>query len=393
MTSEYNQSVKASAKVVYDAFTRNDLLVEWFCDVAEVNARAEGYLFAAWILGYEAVGTFTAVERNKSLALLLRGSDETVASPVTITLQEKDGVTDVKVVHQNASERWQRIWTQNLENLQSHLETGYDLRQTRRALMGVNIGPELTEERVKQLGLPVSKGVLLDGTIANLSAASAGIKAHDVIVSLGGKPTDDFLAMTKTIQQAGYRAGDSTDIEYYRGAEKHQATLTFTIREVQPIPTPEEYVNTLETLYAKLETELRALFNDVPEAAAAQRPAPEEWSAKETVAHLIAGQRWAIQFIGDRLANQEGADWNANNTHVVAALAKTYATVADLITELNRIRTETLNLLRSLPEDFLVKRGSWARMHQFTNFFEEHDHEHHEQIKKALEAARVPAGD
>jgi uncharacterized protein YndB with AHSA1/START domain len=384
-------TVKAAAKVVFDMLTKNDLLVEWFCDSAEVNARSEGYLFVAWVDGYHASGKFTAFEKNVRLALALRANDENADGQVEIALKEDNASTTVALTHHNAGAAWQRLWERGLENLQSHLETGYDLRETRRPLMGVNISGELTEERIAKLGLPVNKGVLLEGTIANMSAAAAGLKANDLIVSLDGKAVDDFPMMSKAIREAGYRAGDSVEVEFYRGAEKHKVTLTYALREIAPIPTPEEYATKLETLHAELEPQLRALLKGVPQDVAAQRPAKDEWSAKETVAHLVLGQRWIVQFIGDRLAGQEPADWSANNLQVVTTLAQSYDTVDELLDLLKRERGQTVTLIRAIPEEFLQKRGSWNRMHEFTNFLKEHDAEHREQITKALEAARVPA--
>jgi uncharacterized protein YndB with AHSA1/START domain len=390
-TLDFTLVVKAASKLVYDMFTDQDFLVEWFCDFAEVAARNEGYLFLAWIDGYQASGRFSVAEKPSHIMFNVRGADESADGQVEIKLKEKEGSTEVTLKHTGAGEAWQRLWERGLENMQSHLETGYDLRETRRPLMGVNIGGELTEELIAKRGYPVNKGVLLEGTIENLSAAAAGLKAHDLVVSIAGVSVDDFPAMSKVIRGKGYRAGDSVEVEYYRGAEKHKVTLTFALREVRPIPTPEEYANTLEKLHSTLDAELRGILNGVPEEIAAHRPAKEEWSAREVVAHLIAGQRWALAAISARLANENMPTWSANNTPTVVALAQTYETTADLLNELSRVRRETVSLLRAIPQDFLLKRGTWRRVHEFTDFLQEHDKEHFEQIKKALEAAREPA--
>ncbi|MFN8374217.1 MAG: SRPBCC domain-containing protein [Anaerolineae bacterium] len=390
-TLEFTLVVKAAAKLVYEMFTDYDLLGEWFSDFAQDDVRQDGYLFLAWNDGYSASGKFTKVEKDKAIAFSLRGSDEDAAGQVSISLSESDGSTTVKLKHEHAGAAWQRLWDRGLENLQSHLETGYDLRETRRPLMGVLLDGELSEERAKTLGVPVKKGVPLSGTIPNLSAAAAGLKSGDVIVSMAGKPTDEFQALSKIIREAGYRAGDSVALEYYRGADKHQVTLTFALRQVEPIPTPEEYAASLEKLHAELETEVRALFNDVPEDIAARRPAESEWSARETVAHLIAGQRWINAYISNRLADEPLPIWSANNTPMVRALSGTYGTTEDLLRELSRMRRETVLLVRSVPQEFLVKRGSWKRVYDFSNFISDHDHTHFEQIRKAIEAAREPA--
>jgi uncharacterized protein YndB with AHSA1/START domain len=390
-TLDFTLVVKAASKLVYDMFTDYDLLGEWFSDFAQNDVHVDGYIFLAWNDGYRASGGYTALERNTHIAFKLRGSDESADGQVDIKLQENDGSTQITLKHSGAGAAWQRLWERGLENLQSHLETGYDLRETRRPLMGVLLEGELTEERAAKLGVPVTKGVPLGGTIPNLSAAAAGLKGEDVIVSLAGQATDDFPALSKVIRTNGYRAGDSVDVEYYRGAEKQKATLTFALREVQPIPTPEEYATKLEKEYSNLDTELRGILNDVPEEVAARRPSKEEWSARETIAHLILGQRYANFYFSNRIANEPFPVWTAQNLQIVTALAQTFDTTADLLNELNRIRRETVLLVRSVPQEFLEKRGTWARLQQFSDFVENHDHIHYEQIKNAIEAAREPA--
>jgi uncharacterized protein YndB with AHSA1/START domain len=390
-TLDFALVVKAASKLVYEMFTDYDLLAEWFSDFAQNDVHVDGYLFLAWNDGYRASGSYTALEKGAHIAFNLRGGDESADGQVEITLQEKDGSTTVTLKHTHAGEAWQRLWERGLENLQSHLETGYDLRETRRPLMGVLLAGELSEEQAKKLGVPVTKGVPLGGTIAKLSAEAAGLKGDDVIVSLGGEQVDDFPALSKVIRKNGYRAGDSVDVEYYRGAEKHKVNLTFALREVQPIPTPEEYATKLEKEYSNLDTELRGILNDVPEEVAAQRPGKEEWSARETIAHLILGQRYANFYFSNRFVNEPFPVWSANNLQIVTALAQTFDTTADLLNELNRMRRETVLLARSVPQEFLEKRGTWARLQQFSDFVENHDHIHYEQIKNAIEAAREPA--
>jgi hypothetical protein len=89
-------------------------------------------------------------------------------------------------------------WSAGLENLQSFLEDGVDLRVARRPRLGIWMEEEFTPEKAQNLGLPVAEGVLLLGTGENTGARAAGLVKDDVLVSLNGelvncRPSDQAL--------------------------------------------------------------------------------------------------------------------------------------------------------------------------------------------------------
>src|SRR4051794_12126174 len=95
------------------------------------------------------------------------------------------------------------------------------------AYLGVRMG-DLTSSDAKQLKVPVSDGAIVGLVDPGSPADKGGLKARDVIVAIDGKSVasaDDVVGKI-----AGKQAGDSVSIEYYRGADKHTATVTLAER-------------------------------------------------------------------------------------------------------------------------------------------------------------------
>ena len=92
---------------------------------------------------------------------------------------------------------FQQEWEKSLENLAAVLETGEDLRLTRRPMMGIGVS-DFDAEIARQMGVPVSKGIRLDAVVAGMGAEAAGLQPGDVIVRMGGMDTPDGAACTRS---------------------------------------------------------------------------------------------------------------------------------------------------------------------------------------------------
>jgi S1-C subfamily serine protease len=90
------------------------------------------------------------------------------------------------------------------------------------AYLGVRMG-DLTSTDAKQLKVPVSDGAIIGAVDSASPAAKAGLKARDVIVAIDGQAVGSADDVVGKI--ASKQAGDSVSIEYYRGADKHTATV------------------------------------------------------------------------------------------------------------------------------------------------------------------------
>jgi len=93
-------------------------------------------------------------------------------------------------VWQNARAEIDKGWKIGLENLQSTLETGHDLRVVDRPLIGI-YPEDLAPQKQKELGIPVSYGVRVSEVIPGYGAEKAGIQPNDVIVAVNGQKIEN----------------------------------------------------------------------------------------------------------------------------------------------------------------------------------------------------------
>lgn len=95
--------------------------------------------------------------------------------------------------------------------------------EVQRALLGVSIG-DLNATMAEELGLDKVEGVVVGAVSDNGAAKEAGIKAEDIIISVGGEKTKTTAELQERISQ--YRPGDDVEIVVIRDKEKKQFTAT-----------------------------------------------------------------------------------------------------------------------------------------------------------------------
>jgi uncharacterized protein YndB with AHSA1/START domain len=397
----FKRTVNASPAEAYRAFTKAIALREgWMCDVATTDVRVGGRLYLWWNSGYYTSGEFTALEPNKAVAFTWHGRGEPGATQVQVSLTPTEGGTEVTLTHSGfgAGPEWveprkdsEHGWAIGLENLQSVLETGQDLRFVRRPMLGINLG-EFNDEIAAKLGVPVSEGICLQGVLEGMGAQAAGLQKDDVLVSLGGQATTDFPTLVKALQ--GRRAGETVEVVFYRRGEKKVVAMKLSPRPIPEVPpTPAALAEAMRKLYADFQAELTACLAGVSEAEAAHHPAPGAWNALETVGHLIAVERENQTWITDLLNDDERwSDRFENPTAVparVGAIAAAYPTLAAIVEELQRSQAEVVAMLAALSPEFVAHKSSYWRLG--SNLLQQpldHVREHCAQIRAAVQAAR-----
>ena len=107
----------------------------------------------------------------------------------------------------------------------------------KRAYLGVRMG-DVTPELAKQLNLPVDSGALVAQVTSGSPAAKAGMKAGDstghgadVIVAVDGKTVNSADDVVNAV--AGKQPGDTVEVQYYRGQDKHTVQVTLGARPKQ----------------------------------------------------------------------------------------------------------------------------------------------------------------
>lgn len=383
---------------MYRAFTSSTALREWFCNAAQAEPRKGGRLYLHWNSGYYAAGEFTTLVPDKKIAFTWQGRNEPGATRVNVALAEKDGRTTVTLTHAGigAGKAWskpikefERGWQIAFENLRSVLETGHDLRFTRRPMLGVNVG-SFNADEAKRLNVPVTQGVRLDGTVEGMGAHKAGLRKDDVIVKLGKQKITGFSSLPQVLQR--HRAGDKLPVVFYRAGEKQTVTMELSARRLPTVPpTARELADAVRKIYEPLATELDEAMQGVSESEASFKPSPKDWSAKETLAHLVSGERQNLfqlyDFIFDAERVYDKFDNLDNLPEMIEATARAY-TAAELVKEFKHNQAETLAMLAALPDAFVAHKGTYWRM--AFGFLQPGDHTrgHFAQMRAAIQAAR-----
>jgi uncharacterized protein YndB with AHSA1/START domain len=216
--------LKADARQVYRAFTNATVLREWFCDVATVSPVNGGRIYMAWDDGYYTSGYFLILKECKEVVFTWFGRGEPRETRVRLRIKAQKGGSLLTLEHSHigTGKAWapiagefQKEWEKSLENLASVLETGEDLRLTRRPMMGIGVS-DFDAEIARQIGVPVSQGIRLDAVVGGMGAEAAGLQSGDVIVHMGGHDTPDGASLHTVLQ--AHRADDQVVFEFYRGA-------------------------------------------------------------------------------------------------------------------------------------------------------------------------------
>jgi uncharacterized protein YndB with AHSA1/START domain len=361
-TLTFTRTIQAPAAQVYRSFTNRDDICDWLCPDADVRAEEGGYLFLMWRDGNHAYGKISKLKENEKLVLNWHGSHGDGISRVKVVLEEKDDRTALTLVHDNiadeaVAEQYQKDWDRSLDNLKSILETGANLSITERVIMGIYAGP-FNEEIAKSLGVPATQGVRVAGLVPGFSAEAAGLQVDDVVVEAAGKPLGDGYTIFNATEDK--KPGDSLDVAYYRGKEKHSVTVTLKGYPIPPIPADfKGLADTLEKTFADLDKKLTNTLKDVPEEVADQtHVSTYDGNVRETLANLILGQRatreWLVSYTypeGPRRTSMR-----VSPTKVKAVLA-VHPTLPDLLAELRRNWTEIVTIARELPEELLARKN------------------------------------
>ena len=91
--------------------------------------------------------------------------------------------------------------------------------EVQRAVLGVGIS-EVTDDIAARLVLPVVAGVYITNVSGESSAAEAGLRSGDVIISINGIKTNSVPEMQE--QVALFRPGDRISLEFYREGRKYR---------------------------------------------------------------------------------------------------------------------------------------------------------------------------
>lgn len=399
-TLEFTRVIHASPAEAYRALTSATALREWLADGASADARVGGRLCLWWNSGYYMAGTYTALEPPKHVAFTWHGRGEPGLSQVEVHIEEVADGVQVTLVHSSlgSGPEWTTTrkeaaegWRDGMEALASALETGEDLRLLRRPMVGIYTD-DFNAEIASKLGVPVTEGFRLSGVIEGMGAQKAGLQKDDVIVAIDGQDASTWTAFASIMQH--HRAGDVVTVTFYRGADKRSVPMILSSRPLPAVPaTPQALADAVSQLYQQTDAALAKALAGVSDEEARRPPMPGEWSALETVAHFVAGERENQTWITDLIVDDERwSDRFTNTTNVSArlgAIVAQYPTVEGMLALLQRTEAETVAMLAALPPEFVAHKASYVRLARgLIQLSEEHLDDHIQQIHAAIQAAR-----
>jgi hypothetical protein len=206
---------------------------------------------------------------------------------------------------------------------------------------------------------------------------------------MDGKEIVDWAGLGTVLQS--HRAGDKIEVVFYRGPLKQTVTMELSKRPLPALPaTIAELAEFSRKRQDEIHAELDAFFDQISEEEASFKPAAEEWSVKETLAHLIQGERYQQFWVIDLVGRQEGHhdDWPGNILAGIQAIVAANPTFAELRQAYKRSTEESVALLSHLPAEFQTHKASYWRLAYATVEDPFHHRTHLEQMRAAVEAAR-----
>ena len=351
------RTVRGTPAEASRCFTHATALRDWLCDSADVQPRPGGRLSLAWRDGHTARGVFSTIDPGKRLAFSWDHDAHNGSTAVEVKFAAAKAGTRVTVKHSGlgeASEELRAAWVASLENLDSLLADGIDLRAVRRPRLGIFLnddGAAPTKTRTPQ-------GIRLGGTVPGSGAAEAGLQQNDILVTFDNAPLTRFEDLVPLLSR--HKAGDVVTVTYLRAGQSIDASLALGSFPAPRLPaTAAALAKYARGVHKRINSELAKLTKGLSEARAARPPRKGEWSVNQQLAHLILAERdmqsWAGKMLSDE-AVEDDLGFGTNEPTRVNAVVARFKTLAALRRELALAQEETALLAEGLPRDFVTKR-------------------------------------
>ena len=390
------KKINISVHQVYFALTNATKLRHWLCDFSSISVKIGGRVYLAWESGYFASGKIVELVPDKKISYEWRGSNDPASSLVTFSLEQvKDG-TSLLLEHSRLGDsiEWattleeiEKGWSISLDNLVSMLETGVDLRISQRPFIGIY--PEEYHRVNQDDPIPVERGIRIVDVIPGHNAEKVGLKSGDVIAGINDNQITNYPTLTKAISQ--FKAGDTINLTLYRKGSKISQSMQLSHLNLPKVPeSPALLADQLRESQAKILAELSSILAEVTESEADFHPAPEEWSIKEIIAHLIHSERDHQVWIGNLVLSQEPlVDEFAGNLNArVKATASLHPNLSDLMNVYKTSVEETALCVSFLPVNVTADKGVFWRLAFVGLQLPMHSQSHFEQITNNLKLAR-----
>jgi len=353
---------------VFHAFTNSTALREWLCDAAMVSPARTGASTSGGPPATTPPGLHQVVPSER-ISFTWQGKGEPARLGAGGSPPDGDG-TVVELVHKGlgSGKKWagaaaamQQGWETGLDNLRSVLETGHDLRFTRRPMLGI-LPDALDPRGCRPPGSPTDKGILLGGVVEGMGAAAAGLRQGDVIVRIGKGKTRDGAGLQTPPWPPRRRRSRGRLLP---GAEKAKAMMTLsagrsTSRRPPPPAWPPRCRPPARSSWAAWPSPSKASTTSGRPAA----PVRDSGAPARCSCHLISAERATHDYITQLVGGAEHwiDEWPGKPGPRPRRPACRLPTAGGLLKELRRNRAETWAMLAALPDEFVPARaptGAW----------------------------------
>lgn len=369
-TLHFECEVQASPEEVYRAFTRPAALRRWLCDDCQADPRPGGRLYLWWESGYYATGVFNQLEPDAKVAFTWFGREEPGPTQVEVTLDSDAGRTTVNLAHKavGTGETWaetrselQRGWRIALENLRSIVETGRDLRELRRPILGVLPAGRVDAREAARLDLPAPGGVRVGDLVPGSGAVDAGLQPGDIITAVGDRSVGDWADVREALRALA--PGDHVPITYFREGDLCTEPASLGSAPQPEVPAgPKQLAQALASVHLEANQRMEALLEAWEEGTSEGEPSAEKLEIKETLASLMLYERDLQTRIVAWLRDHRVIYPPVAPERVQAVLA-VYPTLQALWDALRRSQGETVALVTGLPETMPEwQKGGYVEM-------------------------------
>ncbi len=384
-TVRITRTINTPPELIFEMLTTAGGLRDWFCREARTEPRQGGQFRVGWWSGYDAQGTYTLFAPPRAVAFTWLGKGEPGETQIRVTLTPSDGATKLTLAHAGfgAGKKWAgqaesalREWGKVLDNLRSVLETGVDLRDTRRPRLGV--GLETARDR---------PGVVLTEVVAGSPAEIAGLRKGDVLVGIKGhkvRSSEEFGAVFRR-----FSAGQRVPIAFVREGKRRTITVELGGRPMPEIPDDvAALVQQIRERHDQTVAALRATVMPLTDEQAARAPAAGEWSVKQVLAHLSTSERGFHVWMANVLEGIETRDVEGSLPEQFAAVFASAPTVGALLDRFERDLAETRAMVAALTPAHRAYKVRYRRVAEWLFAYASHAHGHLRQIEAAIRAVQ-----
>ncbi|GIK67184.1 MAG: hypothetical protein BroJett018_49780 [Chloroflexota bacterium] len=393
MSTPLTLTLPAAPEVVFEMLTNPPLVEQWLCETFDIEPNVGGRIYFGWKGGQFIAGKIEVFEPNRRLVFAWHNPELLMGERIQIMLTPDGDATRLSFVNGGLGAREQAVpkrWSDAFENLQSILETGLDLRMVRRPTWGMRAGP-LGEGAAKRLGIPTAEGVIVSLVFPGMAGEQAGMQPQDVIVELDGQAIQNGGTVLGIFDR--HTAGDVVGLKYYRDGVLHETQMTLSARPTPEFPrTINDLADTLEKRHAEQDALIDELLANHPEAVLGMSPAENEWSVREVLAHLLFTEHFYQVWTCHLVMRRPSPYWPMNPPAQRAGFLAAYPTTPELVAALKLAERMTVAVVRSVPADFEIYKGTFALFSMELNNKPQHTQVHIEQIQRVLEAVTAMAG-